>query len=93
VSQTTHDTVTQKKKVSRKEEKIPLPPAEAALPATPQTLLSDHEPPAMDSDDDMQSIMSGSDDGFGEDQDSSVDFDAGMLGNSLSIVQADADCA
>ena len=94
MSQTIHDTATQKKKVSRKEEKTTLPPAEAALPATPQTLLSDHEPPtAMDSDDDMQSVLSGSDDGFGEDQDSSVDFDAGMCGNGFCIVQAEANIA
>lgn len=51
--------------------------AEAALPATPQTLQSDKP---MDSDDDVNSVMSGSDDGFGEDQDSSVDFGAGKLG-------------
>jgi len=31
----------------------------------------------MDSDEEVNSIMSGSDDGFGEDMDSSVDFDAG----------------
>ena len=46
----------------------------AELPATPQTLLSGGATPNMDTDDDMISVMSGSDEGFGEDQDSSVDF-------------------
>jgi len=62
-------------KVRKREDRRPTVPAEAALPATPQTLLSDAD--NMDSDDDMNSVMSGSDDGFGEDQDSSVDFDGG----------------
>ncbi|GAB7347581.1 hypothetical protein MBLNU459_g4464t3 [Dothideomycetes sp. NU459] len=47
--------------------------AAADLPATPQTLGSDKP---MDSDDDFNSVMSGSDMGFGDDQDSSVDFGA-----------------
>ena len=79
VSQTNTEPVTQKRRGGDKEDKTTLSPAEAALPATPQTLLSDQEAPTMDSDDDVQSMMSGSDDGFGEDQDSSVDFDASML--------------
>ena len=65
----------QSRKVSKKEHKGLSPEAEAALPATPQTLLSDR---LMDSDDDMHSVLSGSDDGFDDDQDSSVDFGAGM---------------
>lgn len=68
----------------KREHKIPLPPRSAEtvtaataaiLPATPQTLPSEADPlNTMDSDDEMNSVMSGSDDGFGEDQDSSVDF-------------------
>jgi len=53
------------------------PPAEAVLPATPQTLLSEQASLIMESDEEVNSIMSGSEDGFGEDMDSSVDFDAG----------------
>lgn len=34
----------------------------------------------MDSDDDFNSVASGSEDGFGEDVDSSVDFGAGAFG-------------
>lgn len=62
------------RKLSKKEHIGASPEAEA-LPATPQTLRSDQ---AMDSDDDMNSVLSGSEDGFGEDADSSVDFGAGM---------------
>jgi len=64
------------RKVIKKEHKALDSPAEAALPATPQTLLSDNL--TMDSDDEMASVLSGSDVEFDEDQDSSVDFGAGM---------------
>lgn len=64
-----------KRKASKTSNKGSIEAAEAALPATPQTLASDKQ---MDSDDDFNSVMSGSDDGFGDDdQDSSVDFGGG----------------
>ena len=77
MTQTKDIPVTRKNKVVKQEHKAVISPAEAALPATPQTLLSDHEAPTMDSDEEVQSMLSGSDDGFGEDQDSSIDFGAG----------------
>lgn len=65
--------------MSKKEHKGLIAESEAALPATPQTLVSDRN---MDSDDEVNSFGSGSEDGFGEDQDSSVDFGAGTISPS-----------
>lgn len=59
---------------------------EAALPATPQTLGSDKP---MDSEDEVNSVVSSVDMGM-DDDDSSVDFGAGMF-CSLSALKAGRD--
>jgi ariadne-1 len=66
-------------KTSHKEEGVLL---DAALPATPQTLASDKGP--MDSEDDLNSVVSSEDIAMDDDADSSVDFGADGTSSSHS---------